>query len=68
MRTGLDDNQAAVASVPPSGFTVIGFVQHMAEIVAVLVGVAVELRVLSPLVHRATPGDQVDQYADDRDE
>ncbi|KIQ65364.1 Mini-circle protein [Kitasatospora griseola] len=29
---GLDDEQAAVASVPPSGFTLIGLVQHMAEV------------------------------------
>lgn len=29
---GLDDEQAAVASVPPSGFTMTGLVQHMAEV------------------------------------
>ncbi|MFE6687592.1 DinB family protein [Streptomyces sp. NPDC057743] len=29
---GLDDEQAAVASVPPSGFTLMGLVQHMAEV------------------------------------
>jgi uncharacterized damage-inducible protein DinB len=29
---GLDDQQAAVASVPPSGFTLTGLVQHMAEV------------------------------------
>ncbi|MER7705056.1 DinB family protein [Kitasatospora sp. NPDC097605] len=29
---GLDDGQAAIASVPPSGFTVTGLVQHMAEV------------------------------------
>jgi hypothetical protein len=29
---GLDDKQAAVASVPPSGFTLTGLVQHMAEV------------------------------------
>ncbi|QNS02347.1 DinB family protein [Streptomyces xanthii] len=29
---GLDDKQAATASVPPSGFTLIGLVQHMAEV------------------------------------
>jgi uncharacterized damage-inducible protein DinB len=29
---GLDDAQAAVASVPPSGFTLTGLVQHMAEV------------------------------------
>ena len=29
---GLDYNQAAVASVPPSGFTLTGLVQHMAEV------------------------------------
>ncbi|MFF1570534.1 DinB family protein [Streptomyces sp. NPDC058293] len=29
---GLDDEQAAVAPVPPSGFTLIGLVQHMAEV------------------------------------
>jgi len=29
---GLDDEQAAVASVPPSGFTLTGLVQHMAEV------------------------------------
>jgi uncharacterized damage-inducible protein DinB len=29
---GLDDEQAGVASVPPSGFTLIGLVQHMAEV------------------------------------
>jgi uncharacterized damage-inducible protein DinB len=29
---GLDDDQAAVASVPPSGFTMTGLVQHMAEV------------------------------------
>jgi hypothetical protein len=28
----LDDEQAAVASVPPSGFTLTGLVQHMAEV------------------------------------
>jgi uncharacterized damage-inducible protein DinB len=29
---GLDDAQAAAASVPPSGFTLTGLVQHMAEV------------------------------------
>jgi uncharacterized damage-inducible protein DinB len=29
---GLDDEQASVASVPPSGFTLTGLVQHMAEV------------------------------------
>jgi len=29
---GLDDAQAAVTSVPPSGFTLTGLVQHMAEV------------------------------------
>ncbi|MGI8418479.1 MAG: DinB family protein [Nakamurella sp.] len=29
---GLDDAQAATASVPPSGMTLIGLVQHMAEV------------------------------------
>jgi len=29
---GLDDERAAVASVPPSGFTLTGLVQHMAEV------------------------------------
>jgi hypothetical protein len=29
---GLDDKQAALASVPPSGFTLTGLVQHMAEV------------------------------------
>ncbi|MER7176483.1 DinB family protein [Streptomyces mesophilus] len=29
---GLSDAQAATASVPPSGFTLIGLVQHMAEV------------------------------------
>lgn len=29
---GLDDTQAATASVPPSGFTLTGLVQHMAEV------------------------------------
>ena len=29
---GLDDKQAAVASVPPSGLTLTGLVQHMAEV------------------------------------
>jgi uncharacterized damage-inducible protein DinB len=29
---GLDDEQAASASVPPSGFTLTGLVQHMAEV------------------------------------
>ncbi|MCS0639524.1 DinB family protein [Streptomyces sp. LP05-1] len=29
---GLDDEQAAVASVPPSGLTLTGLVQHMAEV------------------------------------
>ncbi|MFG3532341.1 DinB family protein [Streptomyces sp. NPDC047917] len=29
---GVDDEQAAVASVPPSGFTLTGLVQHMAEV------------------------------------
>jgi uncharacterized damage-inducible protein DinB len=29
---GLDDGQAATASVPPSGFTLTGIVQHMAEV------------------------------------
>ena len=29
---GLDDEQAAVTSVPPSGFTMTGLVQHMAEV------------------------------------
>jgi len=29
---GLDDEQAAAASVPPSGFTLTGLVQHMAEV------------------------------------
>ena len=29
---GLDDEQAAEASVPPSGFTLAGLVQHMAEV------------------------------------
>ena len=29
---GLDDDQAAVASVPPSGLTLTGIVQHMAEV------------------------------------
>jgi uncharacterized damage-inducible protein DinB len=29
---GLDDEQAAVASVPPSGVTLTGLVQHMAEV------------------------------------
>jgi hypothetical protein len=29
---GLDDAQAACASVPPSGFTLTGLVQHMAEV------------------------------------
>ncbi|PSL00763.1 uncharacterized protein DUF664 [Murinocardiopsis flavida] len=29
---GLDDAQAATASVPPSGFTPTGLVQHMAEV------------------------------------
>jgi uncharacterized damage-inducible protein DinB len=28
----LDDDQAATASVPPSGFTLTGLVQHMAEV------------------------------------
>lgn len=30
--SGLDDEQAAVAAVPPSGFTLTGLVQHMAEV------------------------------------
>ncbi len=29
---GLDDEQAAVASVPPSDFTLTGLVQHLAEV------------------------------------
>ena len=29
---GLDDEQAAAASVPPSGFTLTGLVQHKAEV------------------------------------
>ena len=29
---GLDDEQAAAACVPPSGFTLTGLVQHMAEV------------------------------------
>jgi len=29
---GLDDKQAAAASVPPSGFTLTGLVQHLAEV------------------------------------
>ena len=29
---GLDDEQAAEASVPPSGFTLTGLVQHLAEV------------------------------------
>jgi uncharacterized damage-inducible protein DinB len=29
---GLDDAQAAAASVPPSGFTLTGLVQHLAEV------------------------------------
>ncbi len=29
---GLDDEQAAATSVPPSGFTLTGLVQHMAEV------------------------------------
>jgi hypothetical protein len=29
---GLDDERAAVASVPPSGVTLTGLVQHMAEV------------------------------------
>jgi uncharacterized damage-inducible protein DinB len=29
---GLDDDQAAAASVPPSGLTLTGLVQHMAEV------------------------------------
>jgi uncharacterized damage-inducible protein DinB len=29
---GLDDVQAAIASVPPSGFTLTGLVQHLAEV------------------------------------
>jgi len=29
---GLDDDQAATTSVPPSGFTLTGLVQHMAEV------------------------------------
>jgi hypothetical protein len=29
---GLDDAQAAEASVPPSGFTLLGLVQHLAEV------------------------------------
>jgi uncharacterized damage-inducible protein DinB len=29
---GLDDRQAATASVPPSGFTLTGLVQHLAEV------------------------------------
>jgi uncharacterized damage-inducible protein DinB len=29
---GLDDEQAATASVPPSGFTLTGLVQHLAEV------------------------------------
>jgi uncharacterized damage-inducible protein DinB len=29
---GLDDKQAAADSVPPSAFTLTGFVQHMAEV------------------------------------
>jgi uncharacterized damage-inducible protein DinB len=29
---GLDDQQAATASVPPSGFTLTGLVQHLAEV------------------------------------
>jgi uncharacterized damage-inducible protein DinB len=29
---GLDDERAAAASVPPSGFTLTGLVQHMAEV------------------------------------
>ncbi|MFE6662832.1 DinB family protein [Streptomyces sp. NPDC057697] len=29
---GLDDAQAATAAVPPSGFTLTGLVQHMAEV------------------------------------
>ena len=29
---GLDDEQASTASVPPSGFTLTGLVQHMAEV------------------------------------
>jgi uncharacterized damage-inducible protein DinB len=29
---GLDDDQAATASVPPSGFTLTGLVRHMAEV------------------------------------
>jgi uncharacterized damage-inducible protein DinB len=29
---GLDDEQAALASVPPSGLTLTGLVQHMAEV------------------------------------
>ena len=29
---GLDDEQAAAASVPPSGLTLTGLIQHMAEV------------------------------------
>jgi hypothetical protein len=29
---GIDDKQAAAASVPPSGFTLTGLVQHLAEV------------------------------------
>jgi uncharacterized damage-inducible protein DinB len=29
---GLDDEQAAAASVPPSGLTLTGILQHMAEV------------------------------------
>jgi uncharacterized damage-inducible protein DinB len=29
---GLDDQQAATAAIPPSGFTLTGLVQHMAEV------------------------------------
>jgi len=29
---GLDDEQAATASVPPSGFRLTGLVQHTAEV------------------------------------
>jgi hypothetical protein len=29
---GLDDKQAAIASVPPPGFTMTGLIQHLAEV------------------------------------
>lgn len=53
---GLDDEQAGVASVPPSGLTLTGLVRHMAEVEQLVIA-AYETGLVRPAVSlwEATP-------------